>query len=101
MTMYEITYRYLEDGSRDKGIFFTEEEWDAFQEDSAEAGYPVQEVFCRTFTPEEFWKHAQEVGYEEAYAIEIMAIATLGYDECRKYDKVEDLSRLLKERGIL
>lgn len=53
MTMYEITYRYMEDGSRDKGIFF-EEEWDAFQEDSAKAGCPVQEVFCKTLTPEEF-----------------------------------------------
>lgn len=101
MTMYEITYRYLEDDSRDKGIFFNEEEWDAFQEDSAEAGYPVQQVFCQVLTPEEFWKHAQEVGYEDSYAVEIMAIATLGYDECRKYDKVYDLSRLLKERGII
>lgn len=101
MTMHEITYRYLEDGSRDKGIFFTEEEWNAFQEDSAEAGCPVQEVFCKTLTPEEFWKHAQEVGYEESYAVEMMAIATLGYEECFKYDNVYYLSEILKEKGII
>lgn len=101
MTMYEITYRYLEDGSRDKGIFFNEEEQNAFQKDSAEAGSPVQQVFCRTLTPEEFWEHAQEVGYEDFYTIEIMAIATLGYEECSKYDKIEDLLRLLEERGVI
>lgn len=101
MTMYEITYCYLEDGSWDKGIFFSEAEWEAFQEDSAEAGCPVAVKKCQVLTPNEFWEHAQQVGYDEAYAIEIMAIATFGYEETAKYDKVEDLSRLLKSKGII
>lgn len=101
MTMREITYRYLEDSSFGRGIFFSEEEWDAFQEDSAKAGCPVVPMGCQVLTPEEFWEHAQEVGYEEDYAVEIMAIATLGYEEYLKYDKVDDLSKLLKEKGII
>lgn len=53
MTMYEITYCYLEDGSWDKGIFFSKAEWDAFQEDSAEAGCPVAMKKCQVLTPNE------------------------------------------------
>lgn len=101
MTMYEITYIYLEDCFHETGYFFSSEEWKAFQEDCAEAGSPVKIAHIETLAPEEFWKHAQEAGYEESYAVEIMAIATLGYDECAKYDKVDDLSRLLKEKGII
>lgn len=101
MTMREITYRYSEDGFIGRGIFFSEEEWNAFQEESAEAGCPVVPIGCQIFTPEEFWKHAQEVGYEEAYAVEVMAIATLGYEECRKYNNVYYLSKILKEKGII
>lgn len=85
MTMYEITYYYLEDGSLDKGIFFSEAEWEAFQEDSAEAGSPVAMKKCQVLTPNEFLQHAQQVGYEET----------------AKYDKVEDLRRLLKSKGII
>lgn len=101
MTMYEISYIYLEDCFHDTGYFFSSKEWEAFQKDCAEAGSPVKIAHIETLTPEEFWEKAQREGLEYGYAVELMANAVMGQEWASQYDKWRDQEKALKELGII
>ena len=98
--MYEITYRNLEDGFTDKGIFFSEDEWEAFEKDSAEAGCPVIRVWTTKIDPMEWYK-TKSSSYEWSYVIEIMANAVMGQKWASQYDKWRDQEKALKELGVI
>lgn len=101
-TMFEITYRNLEDGFYSKGIFFSEEEWEAFEEDSAEAGGPVIMSNCVKIDPM-IWYHKVRAagGYEWPYVVEIMGYAIMGQKWASQFDKWADMEKALKELGII
>lgn len=98
--MYEITYRDLEDGFTNKGIFFSKAEWNAFQEDCAEAGCPVTGIWVTEVDPME-WYRTKSSSYERAYVVEVMAIAVMGQEWASQFDKWRDQEKALKELGII
>ena len=101
MTIYEISYIYLEDYFHDTGYFFSSKEWATFQKDCAEAENPVKIAHIEALTPEEFWKKAQREGLNHSYAVEIMANAVMGQERASQYDKWRDQEKILKELGII
>lgn len=98
--MFEITYRDLEDGFTNKGIFFSKTEWNAFQEDSAEAGCPIVPIWVTKVDPMEWYK-TKSSSYERSYVVEVMAIAIMGQEWASQYDKWRDQEKALKELGII
>ena len=101
MTMYEISYIYLESWFHDTGYFFSSKEWAAFQRDCAEAECPVKIAYIKALTPKEFWEKAQREGLDYAYAVELMANAVMGQEWASQYDKWRDQEKALKELGII
>lgn len=105
MTMYEITYCFEHETcsyGHYTGVFFSADEWKAYKADCKADGEPVIALDIVHIDPMEWYKKAIKSGeYEWPYIVEIMAIATFGQEECRKYDKWADLELLLKLKGII